>query len=252
MFVQQVTTQLQYLALQFTGLASKPSEAEEPQQANQPTVTGFDRIELSAWAITISREALSLVGPSEVGEEASDSSKSPRELISDLRSSIDNLREEGKISGRRARHLDRLLDLAAKNMDNGRFRRANRLMLHFSRHIERLTDRGRLDQESGTAMIDTAQDFVKQLRTERHNRRMLHFSRHFERLADRGRLDQKSGTAMIDSAQDFVKQLRTERHNRPMAREAVPPEASQSQDRAISVRAGVMLLYAEFQTVATQ
>ena len=89
------------------------------------------------------------------------------------------------------------------------FRRANRLMLHFSRHIERLTDRGRLNEELGTAMIDTAQDFVKQLRTERHNRRMA-------------------------------------------AREANQSEASQSQDKAITVKAGVMLLYAEFHTVATQ
>jgi hypothetical protein len=204
MFISQVTTQLQYLALQFTGLASEPSKADEPQQANQPTVAGFDRIELSAWAITISRETLGLVGPGGVGEKADEPSRSPREMISDLRSSIDNLREEGQISRRRARHLDRLVDLAARNMDNGRFRRANRLMLHFSRHIERLTDRGRLSGESGQAMIDTAQDFVKQLRTERHDRRMA-------------------------------------------AR-----ETDQSQDKAITVKAGVMLLYAEFHTVATQ
>ena len=55
-----------------------------------------------------------MIGPSDVDEEAADSRKSPSELISDLRSNIDNLREEGKISRRRARHLDRILDLAAK------------------------------------------------------------------------------------------------------------------------------------------
>ena len=69
MFISQVTTQLQYLALQYTGLASEPSEADEQQQANQPTIAGFDRIELSAWATSISREALGLIGPGEVGEE---------------------------------------------------------------------------------------------------------------------------------------------------------------------------------------
>ena len=77
---------------------------------------------------------------------------------------------------------------------------------------------------------------------------MLHFFRHVERLTDRGRLDQESGETMIDTAQDFVKQLRTERHNRRMAAR----EKSQSQDKAITVKAGVMLLYAEFHTVATQ
>ena len=172
MFVQQVTSQLQYLTLQYTGLANERPDADEPQPANQPAIAGFDRVELSVWAISISREALGLIGPSNVGEQVADSRQSPREVISDLRSTIDSLREEGKISRRRARHLDRILDLALRNFENGRFRRANRLMLHFSRHIERLASRDRVSAESAQSMVESARDFVQQLRTERHSRWM--------------------------------------------------------------------------------
>jgi hypothetical protein len=204
MFVQQVTTQLQYLALQYAGLANERPDAEEPRPAQQPAVAGFDRIELSAWAISISREALGLIGPGDVAEQVEDPRQSPRELISELRSTIDGLKQEGKISRRRARHLDRILDLALRNFENGRFRRANRLMLHFSRHIERLAQRDRVSEESAQTMID--------------------------------------------SARDFVQQLRTERHSRWMAARA----ARQSESQAITIKAGVMLFYAEFHSAPAE
>jgi hypothetical protein len=210
MYIQSVTAQVQYAMLQLAGYASQDTQAEERSEPSQPLFTGFDRVELSAWAISISRQTLATIespAAPEVTDSPADARKTPSELIADLRGTIETLKQEGTISERMARHLDRLLDHAADSVESGRLRRATRLMRHFARHIGRLTDHGRMTEESGSALIETARDAIHQLRAERHHR--WH--------ADR-----------------------------------TPSQAQHEQDGSISVRAGVILLFAEFKTAHTE
>jgi hypothetical protein len=178
MYIQSVTAQWQYATLQLTGCAGANASTEEATEPNQPQVIGFDRVELSAWAISLSRQAIDESGETpEVTDSTEQDPEAPAELIADLRSTVDALREDGTISERMARHLDRILEHAADSIEQGHQRRATRLLRRFAHHVDRLTDHGVLSEETGASMIETAEDAVHQLRAERHHR---HHHRHSE------------------------------------------------------------------------
>lgn len=165
MYVQDVGSGLQYAGLQRACCGQRETT---PSSESQSAFTArIDQVVFSAWSITISQQTTALIHPEgDLSLASTTSSRSARDQIAEMTATLDSLRDEGKISNRRARHLEKVLDLAAKHVDHGRPLAAARLMRHVARVMDKLRDRGRVSSDGAQAMIEAARSVVEELRNE--------------------------------------------------------------------------------------
>lgn len=141
---------------------------EETRENPVSTLTARDdRVTLSAWSITFSRQTTALIQtggglPASPGEV--ESPLSPKEQIAEMAELVGKLKDEGKISWRRARHLQKTLDLAAKALEHGRALPAARLLRHVARVADKLADHDRMPGDAAAELIGSARSIVDQLR----------------------------------------------------------------------------------------
>ena len=169
MQIHNFGAQSPYLALQ--NLNSIGSRCGEEKQENPVSTlaTRADQVTLSAWSISFSSQTTALTytnGDLSQPTDSAETQQSPRELIDEMTELIGKLKDEGKISGRRARHLEKVLDLATKALDHGRGLPAARLMRHVARVADKLADRGKLSKDAAAELIGAARDVVDQLRKD--------------------------------------------------------------------------------------
>jgi len=145
-------------------------EAEQDSAVSTLT-TRTDQVTLSAWSITLSRQTTALF---QIGDDASPTnSKSaeqlnPREHVAEMAEQVRTWKDEGKISWRRARHLQKTLDLAAKALEHGRAFPAARLLRHVARVADKLAEHGKMPGDESAVLIESARSIVDQLREDAH------------------------------------------------------------------------------------
>ena len=153
---------------QLSGIAQNRGE-EEQDSSVSALATRTDRVTLSAWSITFSSQTTALFqtnGELPPSTEQPGEALSPREQIDEMVELVNQLKDDGKISWRRARHLLKTLDLATKALEHGRGLPAARLLRHVARVADKLADHSKMPGEAATQLIDSARSIIDQLRDD--------------------------------------------------------------------------------------
>jgi hypothetical protein len=158
-----------YQALQHLSNFAHKSGEEEQENATSATATRSDQATLSAWSITLSRQTSALIQTNAALSDTAAEAKeelSPREQVDEMTELVRQMNDEGKISWRRARHLLKTLDLAAKALEHGRALPAARLLRHVARVADKLAGFEKMPGEEATKLIESARSTVDQLRED--------------------------------------------------------------------------------------
>jgi hypothetical protein len=169
MQIQNFAAQSQYLTLQNLTSIGRHSGEEKQENPVSTLTTRTDQVSLSAWSISISRQTTALIntnGDLSLSAGSAEEQQSPQEQIDEMAELVGRLKDEGKISGRRARHLEKVLHLAEKALDHGRALPAARLVRNFARAVDKLAGRGRMSKDAAAELIGSARDVVAQLRED--------------------------------------------------------------------------------------
>ncbi len=169
MQIQSIGAYSAYKALQNLSAATCGCGDEARENAVSTLASRTDQVTLSAWSITLSQETTALFqlnGDLSSSAEETQESLSPREQIDEMADLVRQLKDEGKISGRRARHLLKTLELASKALEHGRGLPAARFLGHVARVVDKLADHGKMPDDAANQLIDSTRSIVQQLRDD--------------------------------------------------------------------------------------
>lgn len=168
MHIQNAGTQSAYRAIERLGETIRSATEEASERIGSTIRARSDQVTLSAWSITISQQTTAMFQTNSFSPTSSnlDVPFSTRQEVDDMKDLVANLKDDGKILWRRARHLQKVLDLASKALEHGRALPAARILRHVARVADKLADRGRMPGDAAAELIGKARDVVDQLRDE--------------------------------------------------------------------------------------